>query len=684
MLLTPGLAGKHNGDYLIMPQSEKGITALKRLPSHRAMVLQSILVGLFGFVALAGVSGLVYLRSKEALINEIRAGLERTARIAARGVDGEAHGSFVRSEQKTTPAYATAIKPLREIIEADPQVAFAYSAILRDGKVYFVLDATPPPKPGETDQSVDVMEQYAPPPPDLLVALKERKPVVSSEPYTDKWGTFLSAYEPIFDRTKNFIGIVGVDLTTTNYEKRLRPIQRNSWLAALLSAALALVVGLAVYWQRRTDRNLVELARQMRIVNGLLRVSQAMGKNVGLENLLPIIVDKTSEVMNTERSTLFLCDASGRSMRSWRGGVAKAVGATLSSDRGIVGRVVRTGQVANVSNVELDPDFDPAVDLEFGERANNLLAVPVLDNRGRTVAVLATLNRKSNQAFDEDDQTLLAALAAQTQVALEREQLNQSALEKRKLDEALKFAQTIQMGMLPNIFPDPATSRTDLAALLIPAKVVGGDFYDFFELGEDKVGLVIADVSGKGVPAALFMAKSMTLIRALASVGRSPAEVLRAANEELALDNAASMFVTVFIGVLDRARGVLVYANGGHNPPMLVRSGVVSELTDADAVPLGTVGGMEFIEASLQLQPEDLLFMFTDGINEAMDPDNVEFGDPRLRQFLAETSANGASEVIARVINAVRAHARGAEQSDDITVMTLRWITQTGGTLVEN
>jgi phosphoserine phosphatase RsbU/P len=214
----------------------------------------------------------------------------------------------------------------------------------------------------------------------------------------------------------------------------------------------------------------------------------------------------------------------------------------------------------------------------------------------------------------------------------------------------------------------------DLAAHLVPAKIVGGDFFDFFALENGQIALVIADVSGKGVPAALFMAKAMTLIRAFATVGKAPADVLASANEELVKDNAAAMFVTVFIAVLDLVTETLTYANGGHNAPLILRDAAIKELDEALAVPLGTMSGMVFSEAKLRLCKDDLLYLFTDGVNESMNVENEEFGDQRMQAMVRKHASGEAQSYIDQTLSSVKEHAGAEPQSDDITLLVMRYL----------
>lgn len=242
----------------------------------------------------------------------------------------------------------------------------------------------------------------------------------------------------------------------------------------------------------------------------------------------------------------------------------------------------------------------------------------------------------------------------------------------REIDASLKLAASIQSSMLAQDFRDGGEA-VDLHAQLIPAKTVGGDFYDFFWLDPQRIAFVIADVSGKGVPAGLFMVKAKTVIKAAALPSRTPAEIVAHANDELSEGNDESMFVTALFGVLHTGSGELELVSAGHNPPYVIGAdGVAREQRLSEQVVLGAMGGLEYDSTAMTLQPGDSLFIYTDGVNEAMDPDNVEFGYPRLLQAL-NGAQRSAAATDAAVVDAVHDFVRGAEQSDDITVMCLRW-----------
>jgi serine phosphatase RsbU (regulator of sigma subunit) len=644
---------------------------LKRpLPTERAIFWHCVFIALLAFALLASVSGMVYALAKTALINEIRDGLKRTALVAAASVDGDGHSRFSDPAQEQSDAYLQAILPLQKIIYADDQIAFAYSAVLRDGRVYFVLDATPAPAPGQEDDSVAIMQLYDPPPPDLVKALREQSAVVTEDLYTDEWGTFISAYAPIRQTDGTFVGSVGVDLKVDNYQARLASIQKASYFAAAASALIAIMIGLAMYWQKKTDRNIILLGRQFRITDGLLNVTQAMGASVGLTQLMPMLVQKASQVMNAKSAKIFIAQEQGR-FHSWQSGNEVLTSVTDESLRLAVEPSVTSLEDASVNSELLQQAMREGELRVQTIKHTAVMASPIVDRRKQAIGVLE-LTIDQSDGVDDDDEVLLTALGAQAKVAIERDRLTNMVVKQRQFEESLKFAQTIQLGMLPKVPEQWRALGFDLAAGLWPAKMIGGDFYDFFELEHRKLCLVIADVSGKGVPAALFMAKAMTLIRAFASVGRSPQQILHAANEELCMDNAGSMFVTVFVAIWDRTKGEMCYANGGHNAPLLVRQRTVRELTDACSVPLGTMAGMSFEETNESVQPGDLLYLFTDGVNEAMNITHDEFGDKRTQALVSVNADVTSAALIENVLDALRVHAGSAEQSDDITMLVLK------------
>ncbi len=239
------------------------------------------------------------------------------------------------------------------------------------------------------------------------------------------------------------------------------------------------------------------------------------------------------------------------------------------------------------------------------------------------------------------------------------------------IEQELEIAANIQASILPREF---LSERTDFGiyAAMMPARRVGGDFYDFFLIDERRLGFLIGDVSGKGIPAALFMAVSRTLLRATALRGIDPAECLRYANEVLGGQREGGVFVTVFYGILHTDTGQLEFCIGGHNPPYRISDGI-SAIEEPGGVVIGLLPEATYETGRLQLVAGDTIFLFTDGVPEAMNPEQRFFGEKRLRQVLAEHAKERPKEAVDAVLAAVSGFASGAQQSDDITVMAVRW-----------
>jgi sigma-B regulation protein RsbU (phosphoserine phosphatase) len=266
--------------------------------------------------------------------------------------------------------------------------------------------------------------------------------------------------------------------------------------------------------------------------------------------------------------------------------------------------------------------------------------------------------------------------------------IDKSIRELRTLQQALAFrdqliaiqseldiATKIQTSILPRTFP-PFPDRSEFAihAKMIPAREVGGDLYDFFVIDDDRIGFVIGDVSGKGVPAAIFMAISRTLIRATALEGVPPNDCFVAANETLVDESLSSMFVTVFYGVLSIRTGALEYCSGGHNPPYLItRAGTVEQLENVGGLLIGAMKGTKYESKTITLQPGDTLFLYTDGVTEAFSGDESEYTEKRLEETLEKLAGRPVEEVVHKVIEDVQAFADGAAQTDDITCLALRY-----------
>ena len=271
-----------------------------------------------------------------------------------------------------------------------------------------------------------------------------------------------------------------------------------------------------------------------------------------------------------------------------------------------------------------------------------------------------------------------------TNEAIEAKDLAADMARTEALREAdLNIAKNIQSSALPSMFPPfPEHKEFELFASMNAAKEVGGDFYDFYMIDDSTLGFLIADVSGKSIPGAMFMMTAKSTIKSLAENGMPPAEVFTRANEKLCDGNEAEMFVTAWLGYLDLKTGLVRIANAGHNPPVLIRGGKAEYVILKPGLMLAGMDGVRYKELTLQLEKGDILYLYTDGVTEAMDKDEEQYGEDRLQKLLsfgenypAPSEENGITEPVCdAVIADVRKFTDGAEQSDDITMLCVRYL----------
>jgi sigma-B regulation protein RsbU (phosphoserine phosphatase) len=259
------------------------------------------------------------------------------------------------------------------------------------------------------------------------------------------------------------------------------------------------------------------------------------------------------------------------------------------------------------------------------------------------------------------------------------EHLKATTAAKERIESELQIAHEIQMSMVPKIFPPfPDRSEFDIFATLVPAKEVGGDLYDFFFIDDDHLCFAVGDVSGKGVPASLFMAVTKTLFRATAGNGGTPGEILARLNAEICRDNESCMFVTLFCAILNIRTGQVDYSNGGHNLPYYLHHSGVSPLENTGGRALGLVEQSPYASARMVLGPGESLLLYSDGVTEAMDPSETLYSDQRLESFLASNPGSSPRQIIGDLVTDVRHFASGAPQSDDITGLALLYFGATG------
>jgi sigma-B regulation protein RsbU (phosphoserine phosphatase) len=274
--------------------------------------------------------------------------------------------------------------------------------------------------------------------------------------------------------------------------------------------------------------------------------------------------------------------------------------------------------------------------------------------------------------FRDLDVTIDKALREQTALREAWQARDQLAALQRELNVATKIQQSILPQRLPQC---RGRKEFEICAQMLPARAVGGDFYDFFLLDEERMGFVIADVSGKGVPAAIFMAMTRSLLKATALTGVSPGECLRHVNRLLCVESDSGLFVTLFYGILHARTGELEYSLAGHAPPYLLDGdGRIAEVDSVGGMVLGVVEDNEYPDGRIRLRPGESLFLYTDGLTDAMDAAHNFFSGQRLEAFLRRMSRSPLPEIVQGALGLVKEFSAGAPQADDITIMALRYL----------
>jgi len=262
------------------------------------------------------------------------------------------------------------------------------------------------------------------------------------------------------------------------------------------------------------------------------------------------------------------------------------------------------------------------------------------------------------------------------EVRIRTEALRQSISARERMKSELRIAHDIQMNIMPADFPPfPDKPEIDIHAILKPAKEVGGDFYDFFFISSDRLCIVVGDVSGKGVPAALFMSMAITYIRSIAKVFDKPDLILNTVNKEISRGNESCTFVTVFLGILDIKTGELSYTNAGHDPPIIIsRKNGIMPLNGANCPAIGMDDDFAFNSETVMLQSADMICIYTDGVTEAFDEKEEMFSEERLIEEVSRHVEYSASELANEIFRKVQVFSEKMPQADDITILNIRYL----------
>lgn len=427
---------------------------------------------------------------------------------------------------------------------------------------------------------------------------------------------------------------------------------------------------------------LFDLTQQRRVHEqmALLDLSQQLLGRRELDDLMPYIVDEARTLVEADACALLLaaeddaCLTFGAAS-GWRHDPVERGLRVPADDQTGSGRAMRAQQVLVVEDLDAHSPSLWSADWLEDEDFKAMAIVPLIAN-GRSIGALVIDSRRK-RTFTQAEIRLLRLMANQAALAIEKARLHQAELQQQRFEEELAVGRRIQLSMLPDKTPD--LPGWQFATRFEAAQQVGGDFYDFFLLpgSPGRWAIGIADVSDKGVPAALFMALSRTTIRNVALRGRSPSEVLTWANRFIQEDSQADMFLTAFYGELDSVTGRLTYASAGHNPPLWWQA-AKSDFTQLQPTGplLGVLEHAEVPETAIELAPGDVLVLYTDGVTESLDAEYHEFGLHRLQEVVAaELVANpqaSAAELMEAVMRSQQEFVQETTQFDDMTLFIIK------------
>lgn len=403
----------------------------------------------------------------------------------------------------------------------------------------------------------------------------------------------------------------------------------------------------------------------------LFRISQTFNSSLDFDQVLNLVMDEVIAATRAERGFLMLGGSEeGLSFRAARGLDQNTIDEPESQvSMGVIERVAREKRPMLTSNAQ-DEDWlsDRKSVAVLGLRS--VLCVPLL-LKGVTQGVIYVDNRIQAGIFNQADLELMRAIAASAAVAIENARLYQVAVEKGRLEREIQLALEVQTRLLSEAVPQ--LKGWDIATCWIPARQVSGDFYDFISSNQEQLCLAIADVSDKGMPAALYMALTRSVIRASLLHAASPAEGITYANRLICNDAAYGMFVTLFYALINPQTGEMQYVNAGHNPPLhyRTRDGQLARLTRT-GMALGIDDTIIYEQHSVHVDSGDLILFYTDGLTEAINQQNQEFGEARLKATLLEHKHATASEIVSVLQDSIASFAGNNEPFDDITMVVAR------------
>ena len=410
----------------------------------------------------------------------------------------------------------------------------------------------------------------------------------------------------------------------------------------------------------------------IRRLESLVDASKNLNTTFNLDQLLTIILNLATRNLNAARGTIYLIDENTSELWSK---VVKGEGLVeirLPIGTGISGTVAETGETINLKDASKDRRFFSGFDKKSGFRTKTMLCMPMKNRKNKIIGVFQIINKKRG-VFDQEDELFLKAFSEHAALAIENARLHQASLEHERVEKEMQIAGDIQQRLLPKEIV--AIPHYDVAGVAQPCAAVGGDFYDVIPLGDNKFAFVMADVTGKGIPAALMVSTLHASLRAYIQMNTDLAVLAEKLNNLVYQNSPSERFITFFVMILDCAAHTVTYVNAGHNFPYLFRSHSkeVVEL-QASGLPLGMLDNMKYASAQVTLNQKDVLMLYTDGVTEAMNRTKDQYGEDRLKETIQRSLDRHPRQIKDEVLDDVKKFIGQEPPSDDLTMLVLKQV----------
>ncbi len=413
------------------------------------------------------------------------------------------------------------------------------------------------------------------------------------------------------------------------------------------------------------NQRLKRAVDELSILNEL---ATAIGALSNSEEVIRKIISRSLRAVNAEQGVITLVEEeSDQPMKTLvRTMVSSSERGQYHFNQTLLGWMILNKKALLVNDPPNDERFRG---IAWDGAVNSLLCVPML-TRSALKGVLAVYNKKGSGKFTEDDQRLLSIIAAQSAQVVENARLYEEERNLLKMQQEVKLASQIQTDLLPK--ESPKLPGYDIAGATLPARTIGGDYFDFIPVDEDRLAICLGDVSGKGLPAALLMANLQASLRSQTYNGSSVKECITRCNRQLYQSTSPEKFATLFYGMINVKAHTLVYCNAGHEPPFLISRGGNQVRLGHGGTMMGIMDGFPFEETLVALQPGDVLVSYSDGVTEAMNVFKEQLGESKLADLIKDNVGLPAEKIIEKIVKAVRTHAGEAQQYDDITALVVK------------